>query len=151
MWNTSKFGLILVVFTMLAAAIGCTKEVPPAVPSSTTTEDEPAALPPVDSEVATPADPADAAVPGTGDQSGDATIEAALASLSAADRAAALKQKICPVSDAALGSMGAPIKVSVAGHDVFICCEHCEEPLKAEPAKHLAKIGLQPADGAAVQ
>jgi hypothetical protein len=47
--------------------------------------------------------------------------------------------------------MGTPIKVSVAGHEVFICCEHCEEPLKAEPAKYLAKIGLEPAAEAAAQ
>jgi hypothetical protein len=39
----------------------------------------------------------------------------------------------------------------VAGQDVFICCEGCEQPLKDEPDKYLAKIGLAPAEGAAVQ
>jgi hypothetical protein len=42
--------------------------------------------------------------------------------------------------------MGVPIKVNVAGHDVFICCEHCEQPLKDKPAEFLAKIGVKPAD-----
>jgi hypothetical protein len=72
-------------------------------------------------------------------------IEASLASLSAEDREQAIKQKICPISEEPLGSMGAPIKVSVAGHDVFVCCEGCETPLKQDPTTHLAKIGLKPA------
>ena len=66
-------------------------------------------------------------------------------------RALVAKQKICPVSGEALGAMGAPIKLTVAGHDVFVCCESCEEPLKTDPAKHLAKIGLTPAQEGAVQ
>ncbi len=47
----------------------------------------------------------------------DAVAEA-FASLSQEDRAAAEKQKICPVSDAPLGSMGTPIKVTVNGEIV---------------------------------
>jgi hypothetical protein len=81
----------------------------------------------------------------------DPSVQASLAALSAADRELAVKQKICPVSDAALGSMGTPIKLSVAGQDVFICCECCEQPLKDEPDKYLANIGLAPAEDAAVQ
>jgi hypothetical protein len=71
-------------------------------------------------------------------------VEAALASLSPEDKAQAIKQKICPFSEEPLGSMGAPIKVAVAGHEVFICCQACEAPLKQDPATHLAKIGLKP-------
>ena len=74
-----------------------------------------------------------------------AKIKANFASLSASDRALAEKQKICPVSGEPLGEMGPPKKVSVAGHDVFICCGSCEEPLNKEPDKYLAKIGLKPA------
>jgi hypothetical protein len=74
-----------------------------------------------------------------------AKIKANLASLSASDRALAEKQKICPVSGEPLGEMGPPKKVSVAGHDVFICCGSCEEPLNKEPDKYLAKVGLQAA------
>ena len=78
-------------------------------------------------------------------------IEASLASLSPADREQAIKQKICPISEEPLGSMGAPIKVTVAGHEVFVCCEGCETPLKQDPTTHLAKIGLKPTADAAVE
>jgi hypothetical protein len=78
-------------------------------------------------------------------------IEASLASLSAEDREQVLKQKICPISEEPLGSMGTPIKVAVAGHNVFICCEGCEAPLKQDPTTHLAKIGLKPAADAATE
>jgi len=70
----------------------------------------------------------------------DPKIEKALAKLSKADRAAAEKQKKCPVTDALLGSMGTPIKLSVQGRDVFICCEGCEQDIKDDPAKFLAKL-----------
>lgn len=73
-------------------------------------------------------------------QESDASIPADLTSLSAADREAALAQKICPVSGQPLGSMGVPPKVHVDDRDVFICCEACETPLLADPAKHLAKL-----------
>jgi hypothetical protein len=69
-----------------------------------------------------------------------ADVPEAFAELSAADQAVALAQKICPVSGEALGGMGTPIKVSVGGRDVFICCESCKEPLLAEPDKYLAKL-----------
>jgi len=75
----------------------------------------------------------------------DEEIPAGLAGLSAADRELAIKQKVCPVSGEKLGEMGPPIKVTVAGHDVFICCPSCKEPLEQDPGKYLAKIGLEPA------
>jgi hypothetical protein len=70
----------------------------------------------------------------------DPKITAALAELSAEDRAIATKQKICPVSGEPLGSMGAPVKVDVKGHAVFICCDGCREQLLAKPDEFLAKI-----------
>lgn len=70
---------------------------------------------------------------------GDEVTEA-MASLGEADRAAALAQKICPVSNEPLGSMGAPIKLTVAGRDVFICCDGCRKELEANPDKYLAKL-----------
>ena len=45
-----------------------------------------------------------------------------LAELSPSDRAAAEKQRVCPVSGDLLGSMGKPIKVIVKGQTVFLCC-----------------------------
>ena len=68
-------------------------------------------------------------------------ITKALAQLSAEDQKAARKQKICPVSEEPLGSMGVPPKISVKGHDVFICCKACEKSLKGEPEKYLKKLG----------
>ncbi len=74
------------------------------------------------------------------DHGGEAAIEKALASLSAEDRAAAEKQQTCPVSGEPLGSMAAPIKLTVEGRDVFVCCDGCTDALMAEPGKFLAKL-----------
>ena len=71
----------------------------------------------------------------------DATIQAGLASLSTADRPLAEAQKYCPVlSDSRLGSMGAPVKLTVAGETVFICCEGCKSKALADPEATLRKI-----------
>ena len=67
-------------------------------------------------------------------------IVKALAGLSSADRTLAEKQKLCPVTDMPLGSMGTPVKVIVNGRSVFICCEGCRERLLAEPVAYLAKL-----------
>lgn len=64
----------------------------------------------------------------------------ALAKLSPEDRAAAEKQQTCPVTGEPLGSMGAPYKVEVKGRTVFLCCPGCEEKIKANPDKYLAKL-----------
>jgi Cu(I)/Ag(I) efflux system membrane fusion protein len=64
----------------------------------------------------------------------------ALAKLSPEDRALAEKQKICPVSGEPLGSMGKPYKVTVEGRDVLLCCQGCEEEIKENPEKYLAKL-----------
>lgn len=74
-----------------------------------------------------------------GDDETDAVREA-LSELPPADRVLAQKQRICPVTDMPLGSMGTPIKVNVNGRPVFLCCEGCRESLLAEPAKYLAKL-----------
>lgn len=63
-----------------------------------------------------------------------------LAELSPADRALAEKQKVCPVSGEPLGSMGKPVKVSAKGRTVFLCCDGCEESIKKDPDKYLAKL-----------
>jgi hypothetical protein len=72
--------------------------------------------------------------------SGDSEITKALSSLSVEDRAAAEKQKTCLVGGEPLGSMGAPVKVTVLGRDVFVCCDGCTDALKADPEKFLAKL-----------
>lgn len=63
-----------------------------------------------------------------------------LSELSETDRELVQKQKICPVADQPLGSMGTPIKVNVKGRSVFICCEGCRERLLADPDRYLAKL-----------
>jgi YHS domain-containing protein len=60
--------------------------------------------------------------------------------LSEADRAAALAQKICPVSGDKLGEMGTPFKVTVKGRDVFLCCPSCKDDLLKDPDKYFAKL-----------
>jgi Cu(I)/Ag(I) efflux system membrane fusion protein len=64
-------------------------------------------------------------------------IIAALDQLSPDDRTLAEQQKLCPVLEVPLGSMGKPIKVDVNGTPVFICCSGCRSRLLAEPHKYL--------------
>jgi hypothetical protein len=64
----------------------------------------------------------------------------AAAKLSAADQQLVNKQKICPVTGAALDSMGGPVAVDLPGQRVFICCKGCEASLKKDPEKYLAKL-----------
>ena len=90
----------------------------------------------IDPEKAEPAESGDGAM--------TPEIAAALAKLPEEDRALAEKQRICPVTEMLLGSMGVPLKVDVRGRSVFICCEGCREPLLEEPEKYLAVL-----DGAA--
>lgn len=67
-------------------------------------------------------------------------IEEAFAGLSEADRAAAEKQRICPVTEARLGSMGPPVKITVKGREVFLCCAGCEGSITDDPDTYLAKL-----------
>ncbi len=67
-----------------------------------------------------------------------------LAELSVEDRELAKKQRICPVSGELLGAMGKPIKTTVKGKTVFLCCEGCEKQLKENPDKYLAKTQRRP-------
>ena len=61
----------------------------------------------------------------------DGEVDAALAKLPPAEAQAARAQGTCPVSGEPLGSMGVPIKVTVGGRDVYICCEGCRDELTA--------------------
>lgn len=70
----------------------------------------------------------------------DADVATALSELTDTDRTAALTQKVCPVTDKPLGSMGKPPKVTVEGQDVFLCCTGCEEEIKSKPDQYLSKL-----------
>jgi hypothetical protein len=50
------------------------------------------------------------------------------------------RQKLCPVTDEPLGSMGAPVKLVVNGRVIFICCKGCEGEVRSDPKKYLAKV-----------
>jgi len=65
---------------------------------------------------------------------------AALDQLSPEDRKLALAQKICPVTDAKLGSMGTPYKVTLGNRAVFLCCKGCEGAVKKDPNGILRKL-----------
>jgi hypothetical protein len=60
--------------------------------------------------------------------------------LPAEDRELALQQRICPVTEMPLGSMGVPVKMNVQGRTVFLCCEGCEDSVKEDPAGMLKKL-----------
>ena len=65
----------------------------------------------------------------------------ALAKLPAADRALAETQRFCPVmEDSRLGLMGVPVKLTIEGKSVFICCEGCKEGAESDPDATLAKV-----------
>jgi len=52
-----------------------------------------------------------------------------------------LQQRFCVVAnDSPLGSMGPPIKLTINGEPVFICCEGCEKSAKKDAQKTLAKL-----------
>ena len=81
---------------------------------------------------------ASGSAPATDDDTDE--IRKALAALSPADRAAALRQRVCPVTGLPLGSMGSPPRVVLNGKTVFICCEGCAAALEEDPAKYLKSI-----------
>jgi hypothetical protein len=91
---------------------------------------------------AAPQKPAETPKPAESKQAeaGAEALPEGLAELSEADRALAEKQKVCPVSGELLGSMGKPVKVTVKGRTVFLCCSGCEAAINKDPDKYLAKL-----------
>jgi membrane fusion protein, copper/silver efflux system len=68
-------------------------------------------------------------------------IAAAMASLAPSDRKLAEAQQFCAVlQDSRLGSMGVPIKVTVEGEEVFVCCANCVKRARDNPAETLAHV-----------
>ena len=60
-----------------------------------------------------------------------------------ADRQAALAQRVCPVTEKPLGSMGVPVKVTLRAQAVFLCCKGCVGKAKRNPDEMLEKLGLE--------
>jgi hypothetical protein len=69
-----------------------------------------------------------------------ATADDPLAALAPADRAAAQRQKVCPVTGKPLGSMGTPPKLTVRGRTFYLCCDGCNGAVEADPERVLAKL-----------
>jgi hypothetical protein len=98
------------------------------------------------------ADPATSSPAPQNSPSGDdAEIEAALANLSPADRSIAEAQDTCPVSDQLLGTMGTPIKVTVEGREIFVCCDGCVAELKDNFDQYSAKLDPPASSGDGTQ
>ena len=116
----------LCLFAVLAVLAGCSKEEPKAAPVAPKVEDQ--KTEDQKTESAAPAEKTAAELP------------EGLKDLSPEDLAAVQKQKVCPVSGEALGAMGKPVKVTVKGQTVFLCCSGCEDDLKKDPDKYLAKL-----------
>lgn len=75
-----------------------------------------------------------------GDQSATAEREASFSKLSAEDRQLAAAQGYCAVTAEPLGSMGPPLKTTINGQAVFLCCQGCEEKANSHPEETLAKV-----------
>jgi hypothetical protein len=82
------------------------------------------------------------ASPAQAAQEGDseAEIQNNLANLGPEDQKLALAQKYCVISEGRLGSMGAPIKITVKDQPVFLCCGGCKKRALADPDKTLARV-----------
>jgi hypothetical protein len=110
----------------LVAAVGCTD--PKATPGPTQ-----------GTQTATPANTSGAAKTTTEPSEAD-EIRANLAKLSTEDRAVAEKQKFCVEQpDELLGSMGVPVKLTIKGETVFVCCKSCQKNALKDENKALAK------------
>ena len=57
--------------------------------------------------------------------------------INASDRLLAEAQRYCPVTQAELGSMGAPVFEQISGRRVALCCASCRATLLADPTKYL--------------
>src|SRR5262249_44487979 len=67
--------------------------------------------------------------------------------VSAEEKALAARQRICPVTELPLGSMGRPVAVTVQGKKVLLCCRGCEKAIQASPEKFLARLKSTEAPG----
>jgi uncharacterized protein (TIGR03000 family) len=73
----------------------------------------------------------------------------ALAELSPEDKKLAEQQRFCPIQPAnQLGAMGPPVKVTIKGQPVFLCCKDCEEKARQDPDRTLATLKELRAKGA---
>ena len=67
-------------------------------------------------------------------------VAANLGRLSADDRVLADAQKLCPITDEPLGSMGVPLKLTIKDQPVFVCCKSCTKSAEKDADKTLKKV-----------
>ena len=67
-------------------------------------------------------------------------VAASLRKLSPEDKKLAQAQRFCPIRNDPLGSMGVPVKLTLDGKSVFICCKGCVAEAQADPMKTLARV-----------
>jgi uncharacterized protein (TIGR03000 family) len=71
----------------------------------------------------------------------DKEIAANLAKLDPADRKAAEEQRFCAVQEGIrLGAMGVPVKITVKGEPVFLCCKGCADAAQKNADQTIAKV-----------
>ncbi len=63
------------------------------------------------------------------------------------ERQLALRQRFCPVTEKPLGSMGVPVKITLRGKPVMLCCKGCAGKAKKAPDEMLQKIARYMAAG----
>jgi uncharacterized protein (TIGR03000 family) len=79
--------------------------------------------------------------PVAGAKQDEAKIQSNLARLSDQDRKLALEQKFCGLQDGIrLGSMGTPVKITLKGQPLFLCCGACAKKAESDPDETLNKI-----------
>jgi Cu/Ag efflux protein CusF len=71
---------------------------------------------------------------------GDDKVKTNLAKLDDEDRKLAEEQRLCPIEDEPLGSMGAPIKLTIKGQSFFICCKGCKDLAEKNADETLKKV-----------
>jgi Cu(I)/Ag(I) efflux system membrane fusion protein len=83
---------------------------------------------------------------GAGSRGDEASVAAPPADddLAPADRAIVAAQKVCPVTNKPLGSMGTPVRLEVSGRVVFVCCEGCGPAIEKDPRRYLARLPAGP-------
>ncbi len=57
-----------------------------------------------------------------------------------ADEAAVRAQRMCPVMDEPLDEHGTPIKVSIDGRPIFVCCKDCIDKVVENPGVYFRKL-----------
>lgn len=64
-----------------------------------------------------------------------------------ADRAEIARQKVCPITHQPLGAHGPPLRVTVDGQNLYVCCEGCVGEVQKDPGFYVAPPSAGCAEG----